>query len=356
MDKGLEGGEIGMTKGADIDLEEMMAESYKGDDTEENGDNMSEWTTLSEEELGGVKSLEELDERIKIETNERSEEDEEVLPPGWMVRVRGRVVTFTVEGGRRVVGRRAALQYMLQQGHREEHLEGMRRRMGVDGWGASPHLPQGWMFRQIAFPCRSRPGTQARQVWLLTSEGALFNSYRKAVDYMGVSGVYTAEDVAGVARLARVKAGGRGLAFYQWMEDPRLPAGWRVRDGGAIRFFLTPDSRQVTGDKAALQEVTREGTREERHQMKSFMLEHGWRSSDYLPPGWIFTSNPKQHQNHITMISSEGKVFESFKSAQMHIEASLCQEQFSDFVQEVSCQRRMEAHVDWMGNPSLPAG
>ena len=285
------------------------------------------------------------------------------LPPGWTLRRSSRhLVSMKTREGRRLAGRRQALQYLIQQGHPEEDRDRMRTAMAQDGWLRDKNLPVGWIYKEVSFPCKSRPGSLARQMTILSSEGAKFNSFKLAKEFMQVSLAYDQSDVAKIDQLMKAKASKRREHFYDWLEDKDLPQGWKVKHNTNSKgsFFLSPGLHMLSGDKATLLFMIKEKyPYNDIQQMREYMITNGWNVSSNLPSNWIFYLGPSEVSLNVILLSEAGHCFESYKSAQLYLELELDKDysvRFIEFIQEVSKQRRKDIHSDWSEDKTLPDG
>ena len=307
---------------------------------------LSQWTTFDADNF------------IEAEYHE-----DDSLPPGWTLRRSSRhLVSMKTREGRRLAGRRQALQYLIQKGHPEEERDRMRTAMAQDGWMRDKNLPEGWIYKEISFPCKSRPGSQARQMAILSSEGAKFNSFKLAKEFMQVSLAYDQSDVNKIDQLMKAKASKRREHFYDWLEDKALPQGWKVKHNANSKgsFFLSPGLHMLSGDKATLLFMIKEKyPSNDIQHMRDYMIANGWNVSSNLPSNWIFYLGPSEVSLNLILLSEAGHCFESYKAAQLHLELELNKDhivRFAAFIEEVSKQRRKDIHSDWSEDKSLPDG
>jgi len=278
--------------------------------------------------------------------------ESEGLPEGWKDRVTdtGKVFLLAPNGETQLVGRRAALQYMVQQGHREEDRAMMRAAMEADGWLQSSYLPSGWLYKL----------SHGEKVALVAREGEHFHSYRRAMDYMGASEAYTEEDIRGVTRLVEELSSSRRSQSSQFKEREGLPAGWRSRVTASGReFIISPAGRQFLGQRQALAHMVAEGGAEEVVAMRAYMARAGWEASPHLPEGWIYQTRTNRLEDK-RIISREGIHFTSYSSAKQFLannenynETDL--ENLSHLANERASDNR-KVQQEWEEKEGLPHG
>ena len=239
------------------------------------------------------------------------------LPKGWRIKRRGDtgIDLFMAPNGQSFMGGCNAVKFLATNIFPEDAIHTMRKYL-VDncGWSFSPQLPEGWMLRDTS------KGQQSR-VWFLSDKGHKTESYKEAMELMRLE--CTAADVAKLQQMIDTKMEARRLSSNAWREEPGLPRGWKMRDMGEERryreYFLAPDGKQLIGAMATLQHMVADKSGEVVEEMREFMVLKGWQRSENLPPGWIFRDRHVRG-GVVTIITEEGKVFESYLKAKEHLE------------------------------------
>ena len=276
-------------------------------------------------------------------------EEDQSLPPGWKMRTgKDKLVKefFLAPDQTQYTSRRVAYQAVIRQGHGEEVVARMRRGLVTcsahgNDWGESEHLPDCWLYRETSSV--GAKGAVHVSVGILSREGALFHSYRAAMDHMQGEAAYTAGDVDRLKELivarGRERRSSMGAAVKvepgvkveveEGLEEALevngevkeeegagvkveadLPAGWR-RVGVTI---VSPAGQKFVTKKAALLQLLREGEEEEEvEEMAECLLEEGWQRSSLLPTSWLFQPSPS------IFLTTEGEEVEGFTKALEHM-------------------------------------
>ena len=278
--------------------------------------------------------------------------ENENLPSGWRERVtKSRKHFYLAPKGKvQFSSGKSALQYMIKEGVSEEDQARMRKVMKAEGWLESKFLPEGWTFKS-----RNSNGTR---VSLLSSEGACFYGFHNATEYLKTSIVYTDHDVEGLKLLQEDLSGNRRNESSIFTKSDTLSQGWKSRQTiSGKMFFLAPDGKQFSGQRSALQYMIQEKFSDDVKAMKILMKEQGWKESKYLPIDWIYKET---HGYGVRIISKEGTVFESYKTAHDYLEFSVNYGEedilkFSNLAKETSNTNR-KLVSDWIESKSLPPG
>jgi len=294
--------------------------------------------------------------------------DDETLPEGWKSR---RNVGQTGKqfylspNGEQFPSRRVILQHMIKEGYSEMKKSAMRETLSLDGWELNSNLPDSWLFREVSG--KNKNGISV-SVFLLSNEGALFKSYKMAVEFMQESRYYNEVDIEKLNMLITEKTGIRRTTLNEWHEDEHLPEGWkwRLHDGKrGKQFFLSPTGEQFPSKKAVLQHLIREGySEEDLDGMREFLKKDDWESDDHLPLGWLYreTSGRAKAGIHVsvTIFTVEGHLFQSYKKALDFMkENEAYGDKDLDNLKKMIDDRtdvRRSALNDWVEDQSLPVG
>merc|ERR1719319_1775356 len=175
---------------------------------------------------------------------------------------------------------RKALELLVSEGSSKEDLELFKSAAGIeDTYIEDNYLPKGW---------KAKKGNFAKPIFVSPS-GESYNSRILALKSMVEQGSPCEE----VDRMVA------GLEQEGWLEDTRIPRGWRIKETVAVEkgkerkkvAFLTEAADVIKGSEAIELIKSRGGSTEDIVSIKSLTGEKAddeiaWKSPDYLPEGW----------------------------------------------------------------------
>ena len=191
-------------------------------------------------------------------------EGDKSLPEGWKSRKTGTKQFFLSPDGQMVSSRKAGLRHLVKEDADSKDIEVMRDFLRYEGWKKSSSLPKNWFIR------KSKNASHGSSCFL-TELGEELKSLRLAMEYLQMLGPASKEDIKRLERLSngpqkaekadagkavKMVTGGGGDA-KEWLEDPSLPLGWKMRLAmqrgvGKMEVFLGPGHRQIYGRAALL--------------------------------------------------------------------------------------------------------
>ena len=215
--------------------------------------------------------------------------------------------------------RRKALELLIKEGAEEEEVEEMKSFcIKYEGFEASHLLPAGWIHRPRA--------TQHGTIQILSVEGALYQSFITAKEFMEGNSKYGVEDAKNLDKLVELSGNAFRQAVGQWQEDITLPEGWksRISDGkmrSEKQFFLSPAGEQFSCRRLALKSMVEGGAGVlEVDEMRSMLVHEGWQVEASLPKGWHYRKGDRLRANggrsygH-SFVNEFGEKFPSLKAA-----------------------------------------
>ena len=185
---------------------------------------------------------------------------------------------------------------------------------------------------------------------------------------------FSADDRDRFKSFVEIESVKRRATNYEWnKKDNTIPRGWQSRKMGEKTFLMSPDGHQFFNRKAALVHMMtsegKEGKNEDNEiaEMKSLLHHEGWEPSEHLPSGWLqkiknapSNSNNRNYMLNVQILSVEGHVLDSYKSAIEFME-SLSHYTSEDIsgvrrlMEEKAIERRL-ACADWMEDNTVPPG
>ena len=181
--------------------------------------------------------------------------------------------------------------------------------MQRNGWQFSEHLPPNWMFKDRS---KANNGVISAHMKILASDGSFFSSLKAAEEYMGYVTGYRESDVKKLGLLGEELCTKRRSDLGEWEEVEGLPPGWKMKIQNIKDYYLAPDRQQMPGLRVALQHMIQNAYPEsEIDTMRGFLLTHGWKTSEHLPPSWIY-KEAISVKSPFMLLSSEGDAFQSF--------------------------------------------
>ena len=331
------------------------------------------------------------------------EADPGTLPQGWRVRVsvgkRGKRFYLSPEGVQ-FSNRRAGLQHMLKEGQGWQEVTAMRGMLRHEGWQQSKHLPGNWFYKQLI-------GTQNYRApcYILSEEGAMFDSFQGCVDYMMAHGQkYPESTVAALqtfmaeqAKSLRLQAAGtdipqKTLDFSKtekelneskdstaakgqtqifnkqidketsnWMEDPSLPLGWRYKTlngKSEAKQYLAPGGEKFPNLLGCWQFMLEGDFKfKDMEKMKKSLNKEGWTENKFLPSGWLL--NLEKMGNKGFILSNSGELISSFQAVVQTLTSS--SEYDKNDVENIKklmaeANKAKLVKLDWKVEPELPTG
>ena len=234
-------------------------------------------------------------------------------------------------GGHQYRSRFVAIQDMKRRGCPVEEVEGMRSKMVEhEGWRPSDLLPQGWLYKVIWEGFCEKKGSYSQNIHFLSREVQAFESLKKAITFISDKADYTKEDKDNLEefRKTQMNPGKK----YEWVEGgDSLPAGWKVRAGGAegqVSMIMSTEGKAYRSRLYAVQDLLRRGESGEvvESLRRGMVAEEGWTANALLPPGWLFKvawegflEGGRWSQN-IKYFTLEGAVLESLKAVTEHLQ------------------------------------
>ena len=160
-------------------------------------------------------------------------DDDRSVPPGWRIKyfvgvkanrqLRDRCYILSPSGAR-FQSRARAVQYMVENNYPQSHTSHMLQQLSLEGWVKHDRLPQHWMIKK-------RANIKAQGSVLLTSEGFIL-TVKKAVEHILTNtDKYTTEDAVAVEEVSREMTKERllNIEHEQFEESDNVPQGWSYR-------------------------------------------------------------------------------------------------------------------------------
>ena len=274
------------------------------------------------------------------------------LPPGWMVgegkkngKEKQTTKRFTSEQYVNLGSVKASVKHLLVHAAEAELARFLntfllRGQSEVVEWVAAPLLPAPWRV--------ARTTAVSFGLLIISPDGSTFCQWNTCKEFLEKTGEMDGQMVERVGRFitrltggkAKAKsdvggrsAGGSRASDKSWIVEPGLPEGWKVciSDDGhnasrPIRSFQAPDGKffpSVAGVLRLL--LASEGRAEEMAAFQAYMVARdGWRTSEFLPPGWFYRQ--KRTENGFTFLN---QLFEHFRTNSALVE-HLRQEGFGE--------------------------
>jgi len=203
------------------------------------------------------------------------------LPEGWMYRNypgRSPYNHVRTKEGKVLTSFRSIESYLrTEENYTEEDLDRFylfpdgivsNKKRGADpSWMKSEFLPEGWKYRD--------PLSKGHSVNIMSTEGKIFLSFKSVSTFFQTSDNHSEEDEKRLAsfhqEFSKLEMNGKNILTRKnnfdklikkednddaWMEDPMLPAGWKVRQrpghAYSILEFKTSEGELVDSFKKAL--------------------------------------------------------------------------------------------------------
>ena len=238
------------------------------------------------------------------------------LPKGWRVRPCGSRNYIVSPQGQQFPTRKKALQSMIQEEiYEDQDVEMMRTSMQDEGWKFTDLLPLHWIYK-------TGEGEHRKDaITILTETGEPFHSYLAVIKYMEAGTEFGEVDIRNVNQLLSVVKGVRtGVNVKQEVD---LPAGWWSRTLGQHNFIISPEGEQFANKRKALESMAQNGAFEEdKNIMRKSMEDDGWRTSELLPPGWLFKYVNINSSTKVDLVTQDGIKFSSYVSAIKYLEST----------------------------------
>ena len=247
------------------------------------------------------------------------------VPKKWKVKKRKNKIHYLLSpDGKQLEGRRKALHYMVLNNFPLEEVEEMRSLLKHDGWEEDDHLPQGWRVWRKSRHTRHRLEWEIRY---LTEKGERLTSQEKVLQHINDNSKYSQEDLDKVLKLFEEKINntkrnrkpmiGKGV---KWEHDTKLPEGWQSRSKMKSKRpeFRSPDGQTFPSYSGAYLYMLSKGCPPDQVEiMRELVKLEGYEEDGSLPAGWMMRFfSPTS----MSILSSEGQEFTSFKSAVAYLE------------------------------------
>jgi hypothetical protein len=268
----------------------------------------------------GLDNSKRFSEFIREVTNGRRKElhgdladDDNLLPEGWKMTYSNGGRVFISPESVTFRGERAALQGLIQAGAGPAAVRRMKNFMTTIGWLGSGCLPHGWIYTRKF---------NLIKIAIVTNDGDVFENYESAREHLETSSKFSHDDLLRFDKFMAQNKQERNYVTHEWMHDDGLPNGWRWRLSDHAKIFLSADGQTIKGEKASLQKMIKgnDPKDEQVAKMKKYMTENGWKTSEHLPEGWIYSTKFKK--SIVVFLSEDGEEFESYKAAQIYLESS----------------------------------
>ena len=316
---------------------------------------------FTEKDFEGIQTF--ADEKL-IERRIKSDDftKNESVPPGWKTRMsdgKSSKQLFLSPDGQQFISRRVALQHMIQNNFPLKSIESMRNLLKLEGWNYSDDLPDGWLWKETF--CQDQAGTKATsvQVNILSVEGELFESYKKALNFMEKSKKYDVEDVENFNDFVSETSSKRRQSMTNWKEVNSLPCGWKTKIGGSKQFLISPNGHQFANRRLAMKFMIEENyPANDVNKMRQSLKLENWKENSMLPQDWRYK---RDKSGDIDYVTNRGELLTSDTAVRKLMDAdddyTLDDKEGFRMFTEVECVRRRSNNYDWNANDNtVPAG
>ena len=243
---------------------------------------------------------------------------DETVPEGWMSRISeasGKQY-FLGPDGEEFPSRRLALQHMITEGFPREEVETMRLLLQLEGWQTRDGLPEGWMYRGQSSTDDSGTKLTTSSIFILAEDGTMFDSFKKASNYMEQSDKFDDDDILNINDFAAQLTEDKKMVKTDWKEVNSLPRGWKVKNTGAKQVFVSPTDEIFPNRRVALKFMidTNYPKSDVEHMKASLKLE-SWKEDPMLPTDWMF----KKVGKDVHFLSREGDMLIGFQNAKTYL-------------------------------------
>ena len=228
-------------------------------------DSLSQAQTFIEKKFGTNEA-----EQFKSFIKQQSEVylEDEYLPAGWKSKKGNFAKPFYISPtGESFNSRIMALKSMVEQGGSLEEVAQMREGLVTEGWVEDRRLPMQWRMKMI----------HGSQTFLTPQADTL--TARKALELL-VSEGSSKDDIALFKSAAGIEE--------TYMEDNYLPKGWKAKKGNFGKtVFESPTGETFTTRRLAVRFMVEQGSScEEVDRMVEGLEQEGWLEDTRIPRGW----------------------------------------------------------------------
>jgi len=205
------------------------------------------------------------------------------VPDGWRVKDsvqhgKNKKVLLSPQG-LSFGNRRQAISYMTKQNFPQEKIDEIRQTMVHDGWKEDPLLPLYWRYKA------------KRPFLYCTEDGELLLSHINAIRKLQSSDKYAPDMLPELQKFVDRHGGTRKQ--------------YSPRKGGSEKASAGPGIESISRIFASASN---------REDLMNTLYSMGWKKNEYLPADWL-CRDKKEGNQHIDVLSIEGKRFTSYKHA-----------------------------------------